>query len=100
MELAASLAISIDTLARQQQEIKRLYEHINAMIKRGTQSSIIGTTTGGGLTENVFPHCSAVGCTAPRRKNSCYLDPKKMTNRREWDRKLMDEKGVECNGDE
>ena len=30
-ELAASLAVSVDMLARQQMEIKRLTEHINAL---------------------------------------------------------------------
>ena len=30
-ELAASLAVSVDTVARQQIEIKRLTEHINAL---------------------------------------------------------------------
>ena len=30
-ELAASLAVSVDTVARQQPEIKRLTEHINAL---------------------------------------------------------------------
>ena len=30
-ELAASLAVSVDTVVRQKQEINRLYEQINAM---------------------------------------------------------------------
>ena len=98
-ELAASLYISIDTVARQQQEIKRLYEQINAIKKRGTQASSIRTMTGGGLTGNVCPKCAAAGRTAPQKNNSCYFDPKKMTDRREWARKLMDEKGVACNDD-
>ena len=34
-ELAASLAVSVDTVARQQIEIKRLTEHINALKKKG-----------------------------------------------------------------
>ena len=37
-ELAASLAISVDTVARQQQEIKRLYEQINDLKNKGTQT--------------------------------------------------------------
>ena len=37
-ELAASLAVSMDTFARQQIEIKRLTEHINAMRKKGNDS--------------------------------------------------------------
>ena len=32
-ELAASLAISVDTVARQQQEKERLYKHINTLKK-------------------------------------------------------------------
>ena len=99
-ELAGSLAISINTVARQQQEIKRLYEHINDMKKRGAQASSIRTTVGGGLTGNVCPHFAAVSRTAPHKKNSCYFDTKKMTNRREWAGKLMDKKGVAYNYDE
>ena len=34
-ELAESLAVSVDTVARQQIEIKRLTEHINALRKKG-----------------------------------------------------------------
>ena len=33
-ELAASLAVSVDTVARQKIDIKRLTEHINALIKK------------------------------------------------------------------
>ena len=33
-ELAASLAVSLDTVARQQIKIKRLTEHINALRKK------------------------------------------------------------------
>ena len=35
-ELAASLAISVDTVARQQQEIKRLLEQISTLKKEGS----------------------------------------------------------------
>ena len=34
-ELATSLAVSVDTLVRQQIKIKRLTEHINALKKKG-----------------------------------------------------------------
>ena len=95
-----SLAISIDTVAAQQKEIKCLYKHINAMKKKGNQASSISTTKGGGLMGNVFPQCAAVGRTAPHKKDSCYFDPKMMTDRREWDRKFMDDKGVTCNDNE
>ena len=95
-----SLAISIDTVEAKQIEIKCLYEHINVMKKKGNQSSSIGTTEGGCLTENAFPQYAVVGCTAPHKKDSCYFDPKKMTDRREWDQKFMDDKGVTCNDNE
>ena len=42
-ELADSLAISVDTVARQQQEIKRFYEQVNALKMRGTQETSVGT---------------------------------------------------------
>ena len=45
---------------------------------------------------NMCPHCAAVGLTSPHKKNSYYFDPKKMTYRKEWARKLMDKKGVAC----
>ena len=45
-ELAASLAVSVDTVARQQIEIKRLTEHINALRKKGTASTASVPITG------------------------------------------------------
>ena len=39
-ELSASLAVSLDTFARQQIEINRLTEHINALKKREGQSRL------------------------------------------------------------
>ena len=77
MELAASLAISVDTVARQQQEIKRLYEQINALKKRVTQTSSIGTMSVGGMVGTLCTHCEEVGRTAPHRNNVCYFDPKR-----------------------
>ena len=70
------------------------------MNKKGTKASSIGTRAGCGLTGNVCPHCTEVGRTAPHKNNSCYFDQKRMTDRREWACKLMDEKGVACNEDE
>ena len=92
--------ISVDTLASQQQEINLLYEQINAMKKRGTQASSIGKMAGGGMVGNVLPKFAAVGHTTPHKKNSCYFDPKNMTERREWSRKLMNEKVMACKDDE
>ena len=99
-ELTASLEIPVDTVARQQQEIKRLYEKIKYTKKRGIKASRISTMAGVGLVGTVCTHCKAVGRTAPHRKNACYFDPRKMTYQKEWDRKLMDEKGVACKHDE
>ena len=45
-ELAASLAVSVDTMARQQIEIKRLTEHINALRKKGAAGTPIVPSTG------------------------------------------------------
>ena len=42
------------------------------------------------MTGNVCPHCAAVGRSAPHKKCSCYFDPKKMTEPRQLDFKLMD----------
>ena len=90
-ELAASLAISVDTVTRKQQEIKRFSEQVNALKKRGTQASRVGILPRG---TTICTHCEAVGRTAPHRKNTCYFDPKKMKDQKEWARKLVDEKGV------
>ena len=87
----------MDTVASQQQEIERLSEHINALKKKGTQATSGATLPGGTA---VCTHCEAVGRTAPHRKNACYFDPRKSTDRKNWARKLMDEKGVKCKDDE
>ena len=41
-EFSVSLAISVDTVAAQSWEIKRLYEHINALKKKRTPTSSSG----------------------------------------------------------
>ena len=41
VELAASLAISVDTFAIQQQEIKHLSEQINALKKKGASDTSV-----------------------------------------------------------
>ena len=48
-ELAASLEISVDTVTRQQQEIKRLSEQINTLKKKGTIATS-GAKLPGGMT--------------------------------------------------
>ena len=69
------------------------------MNKKATQASSISTTTGGGLAGKVWPDCALVGRTVPHIINSCYFNPKKMTDRREWARKLMDKNGGAYNDD-
>ena len=87
--------ISVDTAARRQQEIKRLYKNINALKKRGTHAASIGTLPGGRLVgTTVCTHYEAVDRTASHRKNECYFDPRNITDRKEWAQKLMDKKGV------
>ena len=48
----------------------------------------------------VCTHCEMIGHTAPHINNTCYFDPHKMTDRKDWTRKLMDEKGVARKDDE
>ena len=45
-ELAASLAVSVDTVACQQIEIKRLTKHINALRKKGVAGTPSVPSTG------------------------------------------------------
>ena len=70
VELAASLAVSIDTVARQKIEIKRLTEHINALKKKGG-SVTAGVPVTGGNNSPQCKHCAVVGRTAPHRNNMC-----------------------------
>ena len=95
-ELAANLAISVDTIAWQQQEIKCLYKQINALKKRGNQYSSVRKLEEWGMVGNICTHCEAVSRTAPHRNNACYFDLRNMTDWKEWAWKLMDEKGVAC----
>ena len=83
MELSASMEISVETVARQQQEIRSLYEQVNDLKKRGTQAANVGTFLGGRLVgTTVCTHCEAVGRTLPHRKNACYFDPRKLQTER------------------
>ena len=59
-DLADSLEVSVDTVARQQLDIKRLTEHVNALKNKGGAVTTGVPGTGG----NNFPpckHCEAVG---------------------------------------
>ena len=74
-ELAASLEISVDTIASQKQEIKCLSEQVNALKKIGMQAASVRTFPGG---TTICTHFEVVGRTAPHRKNACYFDPQKL----------------------
>ena len=75
-ELAASLTVSVDTVARQQIEIKRLTENINALQKKGG-SVTAGVPNTGGNNSPTCKHYTAVGRSAPHRHNQCFFDPRK-----------------------
>ena len=61
-ELAASLAVSLDTVARQQIEIKRLTEKINALKNKGGAVTAGVPGTGGNNSNSPqCKHCAAVG---------------------------------------
>ena len=95
-ELAASLAVLVDTVARQHIEIKILTEHINALRKKG------GSVTAGVLNtgDNNSPTCkhfTALGQSAPHRNNQCFFDLRKNKNRMSWATKLMEAKGIVFN---
>ena len=69
-ELAASLAVSVDTVARQKIKIKRLTKHINALKKKG--GAVTAGVPGKGGTNSKSPHCkncAVVGQTASHRNN-------------------------------
>ena len=84
-ELAASLAVSVDTVVRQQIDIKRLTEHINALKKKGgAGTSGVPGTVGTNSKSPLCKHCAAVGRLAPHRNNKCYFDPRKNKERMGW----------------
>ena len=96
VELAASLAVLVDTVARQHIEINRLTEHLNALQKKGGSVTAGVPNTG----DNNFPtckHCTAVGRSAPHRHNQYFFDPRKNKNRMGWATKLMEGKGIVFN---
>ena len=70
-ELAASLAVSVDTVARQQQEIKLLTAQINAFKNKFPQE-----TSEKEREKMISKHCEAVGRTA-RHGKKCFFTPKK-----------------------
>ena len=96
VELAASLAVSVDTVACQQIEINRLTEHINALRKKGAAGTPSVPSTGDN-NATAFKHCKKVGRSVPHRNNHCLFDPRKNKNRVDWAAKLMEAKGVVFN---
>ena len=94
-ELAASLAVLVDTVARQQIEIKRLTEHINALRKKGGSVTAGVPNTGVNNSPNC-KHFTAVGRSAPHCHNQCFFNPRRK-NRIGWETKLMEEKVIMFN---
>ena len=95
-ELAASLVVLVDTVDRQQIEIKRLTEHINALRGKGAASTASVPSTEDN-TATTCKHCKAVGRSVPHRNNNCFFDPRKNKNRVDWAAKLMEAKGMVFN---
>ena len=95
-ELAASLAVSVETVARQQIDIKRLTEHISALREKGSASTASVPSTGYN-NATTCKHCKVVGCSVPHWNNQCFFDPRKNKNRVDWAAKLMEAKGVVFN---
>ena len=95
-DLAASLKVSVDTVARQHIEIKRLTEHINALRKKGVSitASVPNTEDNNATT---CKYCKAVGRSVPHRNNHCFFDPRKNKSRVDWAAKLMEAKGIVFN---
>ena len=92
-ELAASLTVSVDTIARQQQKIKRLTAQLHAFTKKGPQE-----TKDKEQEKLICKKIEAVGRTTPHGKK-CFFDPKNMNDRKEWARELMENNGVPCKDD-
>ena len=97
-ELAAILAVSVDTVARQQIEIKRLTENINALKNKGGAVTAGVPVTGGTNSNSLYcKHCAAVSRTAPHRNNKCYFDPRENKEIIGWAKRLMEAKGIVFN---
>ena len=97
-ELAASLEVSVDTVARQRIEIKRLTEKINALKNNGgTVTAVVTVTVGTNSNSPPCKHCAAVVQSAPHHNNTCYFDPKKNKERQGWEKRLMEAKGIVFN---
>ena len=99
-DLSASLAVSVDTVARQHIDIKRLTEQINDLKKKG--GAVTAGVPGTGGTKSNYPHCkhcAEVGRSAPHRNNKCYFDPRKNKERQGWAKRLMEAEGIVFNNE-
>ena len=94
--LAASLSVSVDIVARQQLEIKRLTEHVNALRKKGGAVTA-GVPNKGEKNSPNCKHCAVVGRSAPHRHNQFLFDPRKNKNNMGWAKKLIEAKGIVFN---
>ena len=83
-ELEASLAVSVYTVARQQQDIKRLTAQVNAFNRKGPQE-----TKEKEQEKMIYKNCEAVGRTTPHGKK-CVFDPKKIRSGRKNLWKIME----------
>ena len=92
------MAISVDTVVRQQQDIKRLSEQVNALKQKGAPATSGVTLPGENNT--MCTYCEAVGGTVRHKENACYFGPRKITDRKDWAKRLMEEKGIKLNDDE
>ena len=95
-ELSASIDILEDTNYTQAKELEQLQQEVNALQNRKG----IGDAMGNLSNQEVCPNCAAVGRSAPHKKGNFFFDKKKMTNIKEWARKLVDDKSVKCRDNE
>ena len=86
------MTVSVDTVTRQQLEIKRLTEHVNALKKKGGTVTARFPGTGGNNTPQC-KHCAELGRTAPHQNNKCYLNPRKNKERKGLAKRLIEAKG-------
>ena len=89
-DIAASMAILVDTNAAQAKKLKQMREHINAL----RNSSNNPRADPSGPTRAVCPHCTAVGRSVPHAKDVCFFNPKIIKNIPTWAKELMKVKGV------
>ena len=75
-----------------------MLEQISALRKKGASVTSGATVPEGN--NNVCKHFEVVVRTAPHRRNSCYFDLWKIPDRKDWARRIMEEKEVKFKDDE